>query len=73
MFVSALIIDCFEDVYSLSQDAPKALTSWKKGKELPYRLLSDPQQNLIRPLGGKFFSAPPCTCLVTESLILLFC
>lgn len=40
------------DVYSLSQDSPKALTSWKTSKELPYRLLSDPEQKLIRPLGG---------------------
>lgn len=48
------------DVYSLSQDSPTVLTNWKSKQELPFGLLSDPTQSLIKQLGGVYMVKAEC-------------
>ena len=40
-------------IYGLSTDSPKANTSFKENKKLPYPLLCDPAQTLIDAIGLK--------------------
>lgn len=51
------IINAGFQVVGLSMDSPKAQTSWKEKQKLPYMLLCDPQQKLIRLLGSSKSSA----------------
>ena len=41
------------DIYGLSNDSPKANTTFKTKQNLPYPLLCDPQQTLIGAIGLK--------------------
>ncbi|MBW0525404.1 hypothetical protein O181_065119 [Austropuccinia psidii MF-1] len=40
------------EVFGLSMDSPKSLLNWKSKQNLPYTLLSDPKQQLIKLLGA---------------------
>lgn len=40
-------------IYGLSNDSPKANTTFKQKQNLPYTLLSDPQRTLIEAIGMK--------------------
>jgi peroxiredoxin Q/BCP len=41
------------DIYGLSNDSPKANTTFKAKQNLPYPLLCDPQRSLISAIGLK--------------------
>ncbi|KAA1066619.1 hypothetical protein PGT21_034477 [Puccinia graminis f. sp. tritici] len=46
------IVDAGFQVVGLSMDSPKAQTTWKVKQKLPYTLLCDPEQQLIKLLGS---------------------
>ncbi|KNE95240.1 hypothetical protein PSTG_11413 [Puccinia striiformis f. sp. tritici PST-78] len=46
------IVDAGFQVVGLSMDSPKAQNSWKVKQKLPYTLLCDPEQRLIKLLGS---------------------
>ncbi|OAV86661.1 hypothetical protein PTTG_06818 [Puccinia triticina 1-1 BBBD Race 1] len=46
------IVDAGFQVVGLSMDSPKAQTTWKVKQNLPYTLLCDPEQRLIKLLGS---------------------
>ncbi|KAG0152524.1 hypothetical protein CROQUDRAFT_649955 [Cronartium quercuum f. sp. fusiforme G11] len=46
------IVDAGYQVFGLSMDSPKTQNNWKEKQSLPYNLLCDPKQELIKLLGG---------------------
>lgn len=46
------IIDAGYQVFGLSMDSPKSQKNWKEKQKLPYNLLCDPKQRLIKILGA---------------------
>ncbi|EGG05077.1 uncharacterized protein MELLADRAFT_107718 [Melampsora larici-populina 98AG31] len=46
------ILDTGYQVFGLSMDSPKSQKSWKEKQKLPYHLLCDPKQRLIKILGA---------------------
>ncbi|KAH9814495.1 thioredoxin-like protein [Melampsora americana] len=46
------ILDAGYQVFGLSMDSPKSQKSWKEKQKLPYNLLCDPKQQLIKILGA---------------------
>ncbi|CAH7666198.1 thioredoxin-like protein [Phakopsora pachyrhizi] len=46
------ITDTGFQVFGLSMDSPKSQQNWKEKQKLPYPLLCDPKQQLIKLLGG---------------------